>query len=76
MVVFGGHSGKPISKTNNNIRNMNLNLFLAAALAAPLSAQVADDQHWFYDETDHRGEAFAMLSSDTYLYMGGLFTNG
>ncbi|MDP0490935.1 MAG: hypothetical protein Q7Q71_07800 [Verrucomicrobiota bacterium JB023] len=38
-----------------------------------LSAQVPSDKHWFYDETGHRGEGFAMLSTDTHLYMGGLF---
>ncbi|MGJ8726580.1 MAG: hypothetical protein ACSHYB_18695 [Roseibacillus sp.] len=51
---------------------MKLSLIFTASLVTSLSAQVADDQHWFYDETDHRGEPFAMLSTDTHLYMGGL----
>ena len=53
---------------------MKLQTLFAIALAPPLFAQISSDQHWLYDDfTDHRGEPFAMLSTNTHLYMGGLF---
>ena len=59
---------------NNNSDTMTKKSILIACLAAPLAqAQVPADSHWFYDETDHRGEGFAMLSTETHMYMGGLF---
>ena len=50
-------------------------LFLPLLLSNSLSAQLQSDSHWFYDDTDHRGEPFAMLASDTHLYVGGLLIN-
>ena len=53
---------------------MKLQTLFAIAIAPPLFAQISSDQHWLYDDfTDHRGEPFAMLSTNTHLYMGGLF---